>query len=226
LVTTAPRPPQASLETELAALATAMAGVEYKRFEKAEMLYRQDDLASCMFYIREGRVRIYMLSAEGKEKTTLFAGPGDMLGDVSFYLEERHLAYAEAFSPVVEVYQIDHEALGPLLSTSSDLANALLVNLSVRTRRVAEELASQTFLDMRGQIQVTLVQLAGQYGIVTPDGVAIDMHLTHEELAKLVGGNRARVSMCLSQLQRDGFYRVIRGRIVLAPWAAGQLLPP
>ncbi len=225
-MTTEPGSSPVVLEAELDALAAARTGVELQRYKKGELLYCQDELAAHMVYVRHGRVRSYVLSAEGKEKTLLFSGPGDLLGDAAFYLGARLLGYAEAFSAQVEVYRIDREGLDRLLSRSPELAHALLANLSTRTRRVTEELASQAFRDVRGQIQVTLVQLAGQYGIVTPDGVAIDLHLTHEELAKLVGANRARVSVCLSQLQRDGFYRVIGGRIVLAPWAAGQLLPP
>jgi CRP/FNR family cyclic AMP-dependent transcriptional regulator len=225
-VTTEPDWSHAALEAELDALAAARGGVELTRFEKGELLYRQDEPASHMFYLRKGRVRSYVLSPDGKEKTLLFSGPGDLLGDASFYLETRRMGYAEAFSIQVEAYQIDRQGLDRLLNCSPELARALLASLAMRAQRVAEELTSQTFLDMRGQIQVVLVQLAGQYGIVTPEGVAIDMHLTHEELAKLVGANRARVSVCLSQLQRDGFYRVVHGRIVLAPWAAGQLLPP
>jgi len=214
------------LQRALEALASRAAGVSRRRFGRGEMLYCQDDPAGCFFFLSAGRARTFVLSPEGREKTLLIAGAGDLVGDVPFYLGCPHLESAEAFGAEVEAYQIDSSGLGELLDRHPSLARALLANLAARARLLAQELVSQSFEGVRGQLQLALLQLAGKYGRVTSAGVAIDMRLTHEELAKLVGANRATVSACLSQLQREGFCRVIDQRIVLAPWAAGQLLPP
>ncbi len=215
-----------ALESALEALARRETGVARRRYARGELLYRQDEPADCFFYLRRGRARTFVLSPEGREKTLLIIDAGDLLGDVSFYLECPRLESAEAFGAEVYAYQVGGAGLEYLLDHHSALARVLLVNLSARARLIVQELVSQSFQDVRGQVQVTLVHLAGKYGRVTPEGVAIDMRLTHEELAKIVGASRATVSACLSQLQREGFYRVVEQRIVLAPWAAGQILPP
>jgi len=215
-----------ALEPVLEALARRAAGVSRQRYARGEMLYRQDDPAGCFFFLSAGRTRTFVLSPDGREKTLLIAGAGDLVGDVPFYLGRPHLDSAEAFGAEVEAYRIEDAGLEELLDRHPSLARALLANLAARAQLLAEELVSQSFDDVRGQLQLVLLQLAGKHGRVTSAGVAIDMRLTHEELAKLVGANRATVSAGLSQLQREGFCRVIDQRIVLAPWAAGQLLPP
>jgi CRP-like cAMP-binding protein len=215
-----------TLEATLEALAQRAAGVSRRRYGRGERLCCQDDPAGCFFFLYAGRVRTFVLSPNGREKTLLIAGAGDLVGDVPFYLGCPHLESAEAFSAEVEAYQIEGTGLEELLDRQPSLARALLANLAARVRLFTEELISQSFEDVRGQLQLVLLQLAGKYGRVTYAGVAIDMRLTHEELAKLVGANRATVSACLSQLQHEGFYRMIDQRIVLAPWAVGQLPPP
>ncbi|MDY7042458.1 MAG: Crp/Fnr family transcriptional regulator [Chloroflexota bacterium] len=197
-----------------------------RSYARGDVIYTQDEPASQLFYIIEGRVRIYILSPDGRERTFLIVGAGDLLGDVSFYLDSKTLANAEAFDKIVYTYQIAREGFDLLLDESPELSRTLLASLAQKTRWLAQEIADQSFHDVRGRVQVALIRLAGQHGTLTKQGITIDMRITHDELAKLVGANRATVSACLSELQRDGFYQVVDQRIVLAPWAAGQLLPP
>lgn len=215
-----------ALEATLAHLSKSSGCIVLTRYAGGDVIYRQDEPALHLFYILKGRVRTYVLSPDGKERTFFIVGAGDLLGDVSFYLENKCLSNAEAFGGEVEAYQIAREGFDRLLSENPELARVLLANLAQRAHLLAQGVVSQSFQDVRGRVQVALVQLAGQHGIVTGEGIVIDMRITHEELARLIGANRATVSACLSQLQRDGFCRVVNQRIVLAPWAAGQLLPP
>lgn len=214
------------LDATLAHLSRASDCVVLRHYARGDVLYRQDEPASHMFYIVKGMVRTYILSPDGRERTFLIVRSGDLLGDAPFYLESKHLANAAAFGGEVGAYRIAREGFDCLLRADSELVRMLLANLAQRAYLLAQGVASQSFQDVRGRVQVALVQLAGQHGIVTREGIVIDMRITHEELARLVSANRATVSACLSRLQRDGFFRVIDQRIVLAPWAAGQLLPP
>jgi len=197
-----------------------------KRFDLGDCLYRQGEVATHLFYIVKGRVRTYVLSPDGKEKTFFIVGAGDVLNDADFYLQRPHTTTAEAFERQVEVYQIGRAGFDLIVQQHPELNQFLLTNLAAKTNWLAEEIMRQSFHDVRGRVQLTLIQLAQQHGVLTAHGLAIDLRITHETIARLVGANRVTVSACLSDLQRDGFYQVIDQRIVLAPWAIGQMLPP
>jgi CRP-like cAMP-binding protein len=200
--------------------------VSLRHFEEREVVYRQGDPAMGLFYILQGWARSFIYSQDGREKTLLILGKGDLLGAAPFYLESHYLDNTAAFDGPMTSYQIDREGFDCLLADYPGLAKFFLADMAWRVARLEQEIASQSFLDVRGRLQLALAQLAGRYGQVTQSGVRIDLHLTHEQLAQLVGANRATVSACLSQLQREGFYQVDDQHIVLAPWAAGQLLLP
>jgi len=210
----------------LAELARAASGVQPRRFERGELLFRQDELGDALFYILQGSVRIYLLSAGGQERSLLILGPGETVGDISFQLQERHTTYAEAFGGPVELFEIGVQGYEMLLQACAPAGREFLKALARKARWLTQQIAEQSFLDVRARVQVALIRLAGQHGRPGPGGIVIDMPITHESLAALVGANRTTVSSCLSILHHEGFYSVVNQRIVLSPWGAGLVIPP
>jgi CRP/FNR family transcriptional regulator len=217
---------QDSLEATLDDMARVPALAALRRYGQGELLYRQGSAATHVFWVKTGRVRVHVLAADGRDRTLLIAGPGSALNDADFYLQRAASASAEALDAVAEAYKVSRAGFTQLLASQPALAECFLESLARETLRLTEEVVSLSFEDVRGRVQLALIRLANDHGVVTPQGVAIDLRVTHEDMSRLVGANRATVSACLSDLHRGGFYEVVRQRIVLAPWAAGQILPP
>ena len=219
-------PPGAPLAAALAQLAARASGVTQRHFDAGCILYRQEETARCFFYVISGYVRLFLLSSDGRERTLRILSRGDLVGDAAFYLRTHNATFAEAFEGPAEAYQITRAGYQALLSQDPALYEELLAALARTTQTLTQTIERQTFQDLRERVQMVLIGAAGRYGRASPEGIVIDMHLTHETIASLAGATRARVSVCLSTLQREGFYRVIDQHIVLSLWAAGLVLPP
>lgn len=202
------------------------ARVVRRAFDAGELLFRQDEPPDWLFYIESGYVRIFLLAADGRERTVRILGPGDLAGDYSFYLQTHHNTFAEAFDGPVATFQVNRPDLETLLCAYPELYQSLLKSLARTTLALTDIIEGQTFRDLRERVQMALLALAGRHGTVGSSGVIINIHLTHETISTFVGATRTRVSICLSDLQREGFYTVINQRIVISPWAAGLVLPP
>lgn len=221
-----PRPPPTPLGAALNHLLDTSCGVMQRRFAAGEFLFHQDDPPQWLFYVVSGHVRVYLLSEDGRERTLRLLSPGELAGDYAFYLRRPHNAFAQAFDGPVTTYQISRAGYETLMHRQPELYETLLRTLSRTTEVLIEALEHQTFQDLRERVQAVLLGIAGRHGQAGPDGVTIHMHLTHETIASIAGATRTRVSVCLSELQREGFYRVVDQQIVLSLWAAGLILPP
>lgn len=219
-------PPCTSLAAALDLLQHASAGVRRRIFCAGDLLFQQEEPANWLYYIQSGYVRIFLSAADGRERTIRLLGPGDFAGDDAFYLDKAHHSFAQAFEGPVVTYQISHLAFEELLREQPELYQVLLARLAETTLILTDIIEDQTFKDLRERVQITLLYTAGHYGTVGPDGVTINIHLTHEMIASMAGATRTRVSMCMSELQRAGFYHIANQRIVLSSWAAGLVLPP
>lgn len=201
-------------------------GVSRREYCAGELIFRQEEPADGLFFVRSGLVRIYLLAEDGRERTVQILGPGDVAGDSAFYLHSSHHTYAQAFDGPVEVYCISRAAFDTLTRAQPELYQSLLRSLAKKMLDMTETIEGQTFKALRERVQMVLLRIAGAYGRVCPEGVVIEIHLTHEMIASMVGAARSRVSVCLSELQREGFYHISNQHIVLSSWAAGLVLPP
>jgi CRP/FNR family transcriptional regulator, cyclic AMP receptor protein len=201
-------------------------GIVKRRFVEGECLFSQKEPADRLFYVLSGHVRIYILSEDGRDRTLRILDSLDLAGEDAFYLRAEYSYFAEAFEGPVELFQISRAGYQALLKRWPELYEELLASLAGAIRELTQTIEMQTFQDLRGRVQMALIAAAGRYGRVEPGGVVIDINLTHETIASVVGATRTRVSVCLSELQQEGFYHVANQHIVLSPWAAGLVLPP
>lgn len=97
--------------------------------------------------------------------------------------------------------------MGPFPEVMAEITRRVMV----RSRRLAVMMAIAQHRQLDHRLRLFFWELADRYGHVGPDGVRLDLELTHELIAHLVGARRPSVSVALSRLERDGHVRR-RGR--------------
>lgn len=191
-----------------------------------EYLFNQNEPARYLYFIDSGYIRFFILSDDGRERTLRIIGPGELAGEEGFYLRGEYTGYAEAFEGPVVLYQLNRMGYEAIVRRWPAIYEDLLASLAKNNLELTQTIEIQSFQDLRSRVQAALIGTAGRYGRVGPAGVVIDVHLTHETIASMVGATRTRVSVCLSSLQHEGFYKIIDQRIVLSPWAVGLVPVP
>ena len=84
---------------------------------------------------------------------------------------------------------------------------ALVTRVMLRSRRLASMLAIAQHHRLEDRLRLTFWELADRYGRVGPEGVRLDVDLTHELLSHLVGAHRPSVSAALARLEEQGGIR-------------------
>lgn len=168
--------------------------------------------AACCLVVR-GRLALTVFAEENRERTIGILEEGDVL--------VRPLAGWASTGPRVRCFAIDEAVLG--LVDDARIGRwmehpGLARNLfSVLAQQIAErELAVAISLEPRVErrLLLKLRQLAGRWGRVTPDGVRLDLRLTHQELANMVGAARESITIALGRLADSGEIEV-RNRSLL-----------
>ncbi len=101
--------------------------------------------------------------------------------------------------------------MAPYPEVMAEIANRIML----RSRRLASLLAIAQQHRLDDRIQLLFWQLADRYGRVGPQGVRLDLRLTHELIGHLVGAHRPSVSAALTRLQRAGLLRLDAGHWIL-----------
>ncbi len=177
---------------------------QIQQYKKGRILYWQGDPVEHIFVIKEGAVKVSSISSDGRTYTYNVLGPGGLAGAAAFLLGKNHETLAEALEDTVVCVLLPGE-FESLLATHSRFS--LIV-----TRKLAQDVSLLTgkvrglgFLDVQERLKLNLMELASKHGIVTEDGIIIDLDITHEEIGELVAANRTTITACLSELKRRGY---------------------
>lgn len=175
-----------------------------RTYRRGETIFRENDPGDALYIIQTGLVRIYRVTADGREKTLAILTDGDFFGEMALVddLPRSAVAQARDKTQVLVIYKQDFERL---LAEDPHLCHAIITGLSRRLRAANEQLVDAVFLAVRERVRRALQTLAVEHGCPHPNGGRIiTLRLTHQELANLVGTSRETISRILAEMQDAG----------------------
>jgi CRP/FNR family cyclic AMP-dependent transcriptional regulator len=182
------------------ALATA---AKRRRFRRGEVIFHKDDPGESLFIIDEGSVRIYLPSPQGADLTLAVLGPGDFFGDLAL-LDGRPRSAGAAALQETEIVALNRADFTSVIQSRPEAAMAVLAAVAERLRETNEMVGDLAFLDVGGRLAKKLLELATAHGVQRPGGILLDLSLTQEELANMVGVTRESVNRQLALFRRLG----------------------
>ena len=185
-----------------------------RRYERHSAIYLPGDQASGVLLLAEGRVRICDFTPDGKQAILAFIEPGEMFGELALIEAHPREERAEAVTPATVVL-IPGEAMQRLMESVPNLFLGITKLISFRRRRVERRLKTLLFRSHRERLMHLLLELAEQYGRRDSAGILIDIRLSHQDLANIIGSTRESVTITLGALQDEGAIRIARQTIIL-----------
>jgi len=172
------------------------------RLKKNAVIYSQGDPAESIFYIQKGRVKLHVVSEHGKEAVVAIMEAGQFLGEgcLNGYTARVATAVSLGDSAIVS---ISKHAMLEALKNEPSFAQLFVTYLITRTSRVEEDLIDQLFNSSERRLARLLLLLAhfGKDGVPQP----IDVEISQETLAEMIGTTRSRVSFFMNKFRKLGF---------------------
>jgi CRP/FNR family cyclic AMP-dependent transcriptional regulator len=173
--------------------------VEYRR---AEVIFRQGDPTDHVLYIQKGRVKLSVVSKQGRQAVVAILGPGDFFGEGGLAGQPVRMGSATAVTNST-VLLVKKAPMARLLHEEHDLSDRFIAHLLARNIRIEQDLVDQLFNNSERRLARALLLLA-RYG--KPDEPVRPVPaISQETLAEMVGTTRSRVNFFMKKFQRLGF---------------------
>ncbi|MEO8217856.1 MAG: Crp/Fnr family transcriptional regulator [Acidobacteriota bacterium] len=186
-------------ERELNTLASV---VRPRRHEKDEVVFHEDQSGDVFCLIREGRVKVTMISPEGKEIILSTMGPGDFFGEMALLDNEPRSATVVALEDL-ELWTIWRSDFLQLLSENFSITRKVLAELSRRLRSASDRIESLATMDVYGRLARYLLELAQRNGKILANGYVAVTRPTHQAIANTIGTSRETVSRLIHDLMQQ-----------------------
>jgi CRP/FNR family transcriptional regulator, cyclic AMP receptor protein len=183
-------------------LNTENSGRTISKYRKDQTLFSQGSPADAVFYIRKGKVKITVVSEQGKEAVVAIQGPDEFCGEGCLIGQARRLATAAAMTEC-EIMRLEKPAMIRVLHEEPAFSEMFVGHLLARTIRVEEDLVDQLFNSSEKRLARALLLLAnfGKDGRPEP----VIAKVSQETLAELIGTTRSRVSHFMNKFRNLGF---------------------
>jgi CRP/FNR family cyclic AMP-dependent transcriptional regulator len=186
-----------------------------KRSYKAKnIIIHLGDYSSSLFYILSGSVAAIAQDNDGKEITLAYLNPGDFVGEMGLFEQNRRSARIRAKTKC-ELVEVSYQKFFSLSIKHPELMFALAQQMSTRLAHTSRKACDLAFLGVRGRVAAALIDLCNE-----PDALkkktSIHIKITRQEIARLVGCSREMVGKTLKDLEVQSLVRLYGKTIVIS----------
>ena len=183
-------------------LETAAKGRVISTHPKKQIIFKQGDAADAVFYIKKGKVKVTVVSTQGKEAVVAILGMDEFVGEGCLIGQPKRLATASAMTDCV-IMRVDKAEISRVLQTEPTFSQMFVSHILARNARIEEDLVDQLFNSTEKRLARVLLLLAnfGKEGRPEP----INAKISQETLAEMIGTTRSRVSHFMNKFRELGF---------------------
>jgi len=182
-------------------LAEVNGGRTIGQYRKDQIIFAQGDLADSVFYVQTGKVKISVVSEQGKEAIAAILGADDFFGEGCLIGQPRRLATAAAIEKST-IMRLEKVELADVIHKEAAFSEMFIAHLLSRTARVESDLVDQLFNSSEKRLARVLLLLAN-FGKEGRSDTVI-AKISQEALAEMIGTTRARVSFFMNKFRKLG----------------------
>jgi CRP/FNR family transcriptional regulator, cyclic AMP receptor protein len=182
--------------------ATVAKGRAISRHRPKAIIFAQGDAADSVFYIRKGKVKVTVVSEQGKEAVVAILGVDEFIGEGCLIGQAKRLATAAAMTDC-ETMRVGIAQIQQVLQDEPKFSQMFITHILARNARVEADLVDQLFNSTEKRLARVLLLLAnfGKEGRPEP----LIAKISQETLAEMIGSTRSRVSHFMNKFRQLGF---------------------
>ncbi|KAF1085753.1 cAMP receptor protein [Sporotomaculum syntrophicum] len=185
-----------------------------RNYQKGRIIFMEGEPGEAIFFIKSGRVKVTKQAKDGREHILHFIYPGEVFAEVILFDEGNYPATAEVVEDCT-VGLIRNADMERIIGNHPDMALALLKIMARRLRIAQNQLVELALMDTTRRAASMLLFLAGEQGIKTDRGTVINISLTNQDLANLIGTSRETANRILNDFKRQKAIDIKKSQVTI-----------
>jgi CRP/FNR family transcriptional regulator, cyclic AMP receptor protein len=194
--------------TSLPELIKSIHAFKLNKYKESQKIFQPGDNRAILYFVMVGRVRLFEILPDGRAITLSILSVNDVFAQSTNHNSYFHDIYAEAMKDSI-VASIQESSLETLMEQSPLLASRIIYSFSQQLSQSQILIEGLLGRDVSLRLINILLKLANEFGVAEKQGqITIELGLTHQELADMIGSNRVTVTRKLIELQKKKLIQV------------------
>jgi len=182
-----------------------------REWKKQSHVFLQGDPLENVYFIYDGKIKIYKSDVNGKEQIVAIAKKGEMFPHVGFFRKGDYPAFAEVLERSILI-AVPISKFESVLIDNPELCIKVFKVLGEKIVDLQNRLEEQILNNTYEQIVKLLIRLAQNHGIEQEDGtILLRSEFTNRDLANMIGTTRETISRTLTKMKKDELIEVDKG---------------
>lgn len=186
-----------------------------KKIEKGSFLFQEGSAADELYIVQSGVIQLSKIIPDGRELTLRMCSTGDLISELDLFSPAPKYLLSARVAESGEVAVIMKEELEEKLAKNTELSLEFMKWMSQQYRKSQTKFRDLVLHGKKGALYSTLIRISNSYGILTNNGILIEMPLTNQELANFCGTSREVVNRLLSDLRKAEVISIDKGIITI-----------
>jgi CRP/FNR family transcriptional regulator, cyclic AMP receptor protein len=177
----------------------------FKETSKNQYIYFEAHLHNCLYFLKEGNVKIGYYDKDGNEVIKEILGKGDIFGQLTLLPNNMEGEFAQAYKSDVSLCMFRIEEFEKLLVAKPELSIRFTRQIGEKIARLENRMVNLLQKDVRHRLLYFFYSLVKQHPELVQNNAFTTVNvLTHDDLSKLIASSRQTVTTMLTQLQKEG----------------------
>ncbi len=185
-----------------------------RAYSKGRIIFMEGEPGEAFFYIKSGMVKIYKISSDGREHILHILNEGHVFAEVTLFTNTTYPATAEVLEDT-QIGIIKNSDLEKLIVENPMLSLELIKYLNNRLVEAQNKVRNLALYDTFGRTAQALVKLAEEHGKKTDRGIELDIRISRQELADIVGTTRETVIRVLAAFKKEKSIELEKTNIII-----------
>lgn len=185
-----------------------------RSYKKNMIVFMEGEPGEAFYYIKSGKVKIFRTYEDGKEHIVTICTEGDVFGEATLFSNSPYPASAAIYEDSV-IGIIKNSHLEALVQNNTELALRIIKILAKKLIFAQQKIKDLAFNDVFARIASQILKLGKEYGSSSEKGIRIDIELSRQELADMVGTTRETVSRAIGRFKKEKSLTEEKDRLVI-----------
>jgi CRP/FNR family transcriptional regulator len=197
-------------DNEIDALVNKLA---VKKFKKHETILYEEDTSEFMYIILIGKVKVVRMTEDGKEIILAVHQAGEFFGEMSL-IDGKTIPASVIATEDSLVAIISKKDFYSVLLVQNKVMISLLKIFCSRLRKCWDTIQLLNFNNAAQRAKMLFLMLSDEYGKKSPDGITLNIKLTHQDIAEMTGLTRETITRVIDKWQKNGEITVLKNKFI------------
>ena len=188
--------------------------IEHKTFDKGTMIFSEGSEANTLFFINEGKIKLYKYNKEGKEQILHILTNGDFFGELDLIKSSTYKFNAKAMDNA-KICTLKKSEVKNIIMKKPEIAIKLLESVGERLAAIENLAQNLSTNDVDARIAYLLINLMDKYSEEEDGKKLIKLPLSREDMANYIGVTRETISRKLKKLEEEELIQLIGTKKIL-----------